>query len=337
MDIATLLSPISEHTPAGPDLEYDSEFLALDQAARGKPEQQFGDTIVPAEEPAWGDVRQRAEALLTRSKDLRIAIPLVRAWARMENFTGLAAGLTFVNQLLTQFWDSLHPQLDADDNNDPTMRMNALSGLSDESFVRELRNLFVVSPGRFGKVSVKDLLIAFNKFPAGAETALSQAEVEGILRASAADNQEQLQAIKAALDAAQALYKNLQEQVGSERAPELKGLRDLLKTLAQVTASACNDSAQDGEADTMNDADTSETTPAAAPVRANGDIRSREDALRMLDKVVDFIERAEPSHPAPLFIRRAQRLMSMNFLELIQELAPDSLGQVKNLTGLDRE
>ncbi|HET8707697.1 MAG TPA: type VI secretion system ImpA family N-terminal domain-containing protein, partial [Pseudomonadales bacterium] len=210
MDIESLLSPISEQSPSGPDLEYDQEFLALDQAARGKPEQQFGDTIVPAEEPAWTDVRKRAEALFSRTKDLRVAIPLVRAWARQENFVGLAAGLNLVNELLTRFWDSLHPMLDVDDGNDPTMRMNALSGLSDEDFIRDMRNLMVVSPSRFGKVSVKDILIAQNKFPAGTEGAPSPAEVEGIIRSSAEENAEQLNAIRAAFTAAQTIYKTVQ-------------------------------------------------------------------------------------------------------------------------------
>lgn len=335
MDIETLLSPISEQTPSGPDLEYDQEFLALDQAARGKPEQQFGDTIVPAEEPSWPDVRKRAEALFSRSKDLRIAVPLVRAWARMENFIGLAAGLNLVNELLSRFWDSLHPMLDVDDDNDPTMRMNALSGLSDEDFIRELRNLFVVSPCRHGKLSVKDVLIAHNKFAAANETAPSQNEVDGILRASSDENVEQLAAVKSAFEAAQSIYKTLIEHVGSERAPELRSLRDLLKTLSQVTeaASGGNEPVAEGA---VESGDATDTTSATV-IKVNGEIRSREDAIRMLDKVVDFIERAEPSHPAPLFIRRAQRLMSMTFIELIQELAPDSLGQVKNLTGLDRE
>lgn len=66
-----------------------------------------------------------------------------------------------------------------------------------------------------------------------------------------------------------------------------------------------------------------------------GAIQSREEAVRLLDKICEFIERTEPANPAPLFIRRGQRLMTKNFVEIIQDLAPDSLNQIKQITGLE--
>jgi type VI secretion system protein ImpA len=45
------------------------------------------------------------------------------------------------------------------------------------------------------------------------------------------------------------------------------------------------------------------------------------------------MERHEPSNPAPLFIRRAQRLIQMNFVEIVKDLMPDSLGQLEKLAG----
>jgi type VI secretion system protein ImpA len=66
-----------------------------------------------------------------------------------------------------------------------------------------------------------------------------------------------------------------------------------------------------------------------------GEIRSREDAVRMLEKICEFIERTEPANPAPLFIRRGQRLMTKNFVEILQELAPESLNQLKQITGIE--
>jgi type VI secretion system protein ImpA len=72
---------------------------------------------------------------------------------------------------------------------------------------------------------------------------------------------------------------------------------------------------------------------AAAP----GELRTREDAIRALERVCDFLERTEPTNPAPLFIRRAQRLMGMNFVDIVRELVPDSMSQLENLAGLNRE
>ena len=64
-----------------------------------------------------------------------------------------------------------------------------------------------------------------------------------------------------------------------------------------------------------------------------GEIRSREDAVRALDLVCRYLERHEPSNPAPLFIRRAQRLMTKNFLEIVKDLLPDSLSNLEQLAG----
>jgi type VI secretion system protein ImpA len=94
---ATLLAPIGEAAPCGDDLEYDADFMALVAAAQGKAEQQFGDTVIPAVEPEWRDVGERAESVLRRSKDVRVAVLLLRACARMQGVSGFVAGL----QLLT--------------------------------------------------------------------------------------------------------------------------------------------------------------------------------------------------------------------------------------------
>jgi type VI secretion system protein ImpA len=51
IDTEALLAPVSDDAPSGPDLTYDPDFLALEQAAQDKTEQQFGDTVIPAEEP----------------------------------------------------------------------------------------------------------------------------------------------------------------------------------------------------------------------------------------------------------------------------------------------
>ena len=70
------LQPLpDEAEPCGKDLEYENEFLELTKAAQGKPETQFG----PGEAPNWREVREMAEALMERTRDLRVALLWVRA------------------------------------------------------------------------------------------------------------------------------------------------------------------------------------------------------------------------------------------------------------------
>src|SRR5256885_16559207 len=61
--------------------------------------------------------------------------------------------------------------------------------------------------------------------------------------------------------------------------------------------------------------------------------RNREQAIAQLLEIAAFVERTEPSNPAPLLIRRAARFMRMGFMDILRELSPDSLAQVEVITG----
>jgi type VI secretion system protein ImpA len=330
IDLEALLAPISDEAPSGSDLEYDPEFTELETAARGKSEQQFGDTVIAAEEPDWRDVSARAEALLARSKDLRVAILAARAATHMHEVVGLASGLELIKELTTRYWDTLHPDLDHEDGDDPTMRLNALGPLADpESFLRDVRSTYLVASPQHGRVSLRDLLVADGKLPAGPEGAMSAVQIGGIVQAIAAENPEPLQASLACLAHAKALESFLGEKGVLTQAPDLRPLIDMLQAAAAVSAVALH--VDDGAG-----AEGEESAPGeGGRARVPGQIQTREDAIRVLENVCKFIEQSEPSNPAPLLIRRAQRLMSRNFMEIIQDLAPESLGQIQKLAGLE--
>jgi type VI secretion system protein ImpA len=66
-----------------------------------------------------------------------------------------------------------------------------------------------------------------------------------------------------------------------------------------------------------------------------GEVTSREDAIRMLDKITDYFNRNEPSSPVPILLRRAKRLVSKSFMEIVKDLAPDGLSQVERIRGVE--
>lgn len=70
---------------------------------------------------------------------------------------------------------------------------------------------------------------------------------------------------------------------------------------------------------------------AGSPI--SGDISSREDVVRMLEKISRYYESREPSSPVPILMERARRLVHANFMELIEDIAPDGLTQVQTLRG----
>src|SRR5690606_28660288 len=104
--------------------------IEMEQAAAGKPEQQMGTATIEAEEPDWRLVQRNASELLERSKDLRICIYLCEAALHNEGLEAFSDALRLAAQITQDLWDTLHPQLDEDDDNDPTARVNAVMALT---------------------------------------------------------------------------------------------------------------------------------------------------------------------------------------------------------------
>jgi predicted component of type VI protein secretion system len=149
LDPAALSSPISAEEPCGPDLCYDASFQELEGALAGRPEQRYGDFVVPAEGPDWPRVHALAIELFGQTRDLRVAVALTRALTWAHGMAGTVAGLRLIDALLATLWPHVHPQLDPDYEDDTVVRLNALAALaSPEGLLGELRMLRLMSePG----------------------------------------------------------------------------------------------------------------------------------------------------------------------------------------------
>jgi len=331
--VEALLTPIGEASPCGDDLEYDADFTALTTSAQGKPEQQFGDTVIPAVEPEWRQVAEQSDALLRRSKDVRPAVLLLRASTRLQGLTGFVAGLELLTGLLDRFWEGIHPKLDADDDNDPTMRLNALAPLGDESMVlKDLYDAQVgLAPG-VGAIRVRDIAVANNALNAvGGEATYSPAQIQGGLEALHAERPELIQAaisVPALVEKLQAL---LVERTGRADVIDLAPLRTIGRMLQRACSAAIG--APEEAAAEGAEGDAAQAGGAPRPAAARGEIQSRQDALQTLDRVIRFLEQTEPGNPAPLLIDRAKKLIGVSFLEIMANLAPGALDTIETVTG----
>ena len=63
-------------------------------------------------------------------------------------------------------------------------------------------------------------------------------------------------------------------------------------------------------------------------------INSRDDVVKCLDLVVAFYDRTEPSSPIPHLARRVRRMVHMDFVELMEDLAPSGLKEFRQLAGV---
>ena len=330
LDVGTVLAETRETPPCGPNLEHDLSFFELEEAARGKPEQRTGDAVKPAEEPSWPKVIDRSQAILNRSKDLRVAVHLTRALVCTEGIPGLATGLSLIHGLLERYWEGIHPLLEADRDDDPTERLNALAPLIDpEVIVKDLRDTYLVSSREQGQLRSRDVEVAAGRLAprtADPSTVKPISQIHSQIAAAFASDRSVPSAVREAHDRTVAIQALIAERVGASQALDFAPLEQPLQCLLEACDTALG---VKGEADKE---DQTESGVGAVPM-ATGEIRSRDDAIQMLEVVCNYLERHEPSNPAPLFIRRAQRLIKKSFLEIVRDLMPDSLSQLEKLAG----
>lgn len=340
--LAPWLLPVSDDTPCGDDLEYDNDFLALTQAAAGKPETQFA----PAEPPDWRAVQSMVDDLNTRTRDLRVANLLLRARLNLEGFQVLAPSLALFTHLLTQSWDEVHPR---PDDGDAFARVNLLQELGSlASTLGDVRASLVLDDRGIGQITVRDIQIALGELSArDDESPPSRDQIEAMLADAAATHPHLCTQATQALAALEALTACLDERLGYGEAPDLSALRTLIDQVASVSPSAPS---IDADADDLSgmlgdlgisDAEGDSADDAPSRRGRRGDrgglttIESRADAVRAIEAVCAYLERHEPTNPAADLLRRAQRLIDRNFLQLVREFAPDAVGEVARMLGVD--
>ena len=336
-NLAQFAAPLGGDLPSGPNLEYDPRFQLFERTLQGKPEQRIGDKVNPAEAPDWGEVRQQAETLLGITRDLRVVVPLCLANLHIDGFAGFSEGLALVQELLEQQWDAVHPQLDADDNNDPTTRVNSLLALAAaDPMLRTLREIPVVRSKALGRrFGLRDFRVAAGKIkPSVSEKDPAQpAQIDGAFQEDAlTDLRATAQSVAAALDHLAAIDRIMVEKV-ADRAPDLMPLRadlaELHKVLQDRLGARSGDSTVDGAGEAAG--------ASGPPLAGIGDLRSRDDVVRLLDRVCDYYRRQEPSSPVPLLLERAKRLVPMDFLQIVRDLTPSGASEAELIAGVEKK
>ena len=341
MDIERLLQAVEGEAPCGEDLTYDPDFREMEQEAQGQPERQMGETVIEAVPPDWATVREKAVALLERSKDLRPAVFLAQAAVRLDGLAGMSAGLELVSGLIRQYWPLVHPQLDPDYDNDPTRRINVLSSLAAAETLRAaLRDVVVLAEARAGSITLRDIQIAEGKLPApGGEgdpppdMAAIEAVFAGCEYSELKSSSEQ---VERSLEHLRAINATLAEVLDPVQTPDLDPLEKQLKLIGGILQDRVDRRTAEGSSGIAGE-DAAPADAGAAPSGVPGRINSREEALRVLDLVSDYFERNEPSSPVPILLKRAQRLVSKDFMEILKDLAPDGLSQAETIRGSEPE
>jgi type VI secretion system protein ImpA len=334
-----LMQPISEDLPCGEDLEYDPAFQQMESMMQSKPEQEFGDTIIPGEGPDWAGVSQQVDELMPRTRDLRVLTYAALADLHLTGLDAFRDALESLNGCLEAHWEKIYPELDADDNNDATMRFNILQILNDRNLVCDgLEKAPLVELKGIGAFSLHDIELAEGKTsPVGEEEVQDIALIQGAF--GDADS-EKLAALGEGVGGSIAQLNRTAELwdkfAADSPAIDVDSTLGVLKLINQAiskyapVAAAAVEGTEAGEG-AGNQADSA----VAAPV--GGAVNTRNDVIHAIDKICEYYSAHEPSSPVPLILRRAQRLVAKSFSEILEDIAPDGVSQLQMISGANTD
>lgn len=329
-----LLAPITEESPCGPDLEYDADFVMLQTAVAPKSDAQYGDFVDTPQATNWSDIERDTRALLMRSKDIRLAVILLRSRIRQAGAVGLQEGLAFLQQLLARYGESLHPLPVFEGERDAMVYANAIAALTDpEGVLGDLRDIpLPKSPGMV--LHVRDIEKAYaNPRP---KDALAQESAARLIAEWRARREAILMALIETHQSAQDINTWCTGTLHAD-APELGVLVKLLQPFAQPganlpgeamananePASANSSTAEDSPASQHGELLASATTSPATALQA----MDRWSALAEIQHVRRWFEENEPSSPVVVLLRQSERMVGKRFSELAHLIPADLLAQ----------
>lgn len=365
MELHHFLAPVDNDILSGVDLRNDARFHAIERliAPAAKENRDASDETNSDVSTSvdWDDVQAKSIELAAEGQDLRLLVIVARSLYHTDQFAGLAKGLDTITQLIDGFWETLHPTL----RDRPTpkesalRRTNALMQLENDEtgLLGDMEYLPVFTLRGLGPVTGQDLARGkmtadqvFREGPSGlgrAEQEAQRAEhdelvnrVKASCRAYASEQTEKMQALRKGIAecvvALTALETKLSEKLGGNGAGvKFNALTQFLDRAVSTLAVSDNG---DEEMET-------ETTPTETPLTkgavskgassAPGTISTRKDVEKYLDMIIAFYERTEPSSPIPHLARRMRRMVPMDFMELMNEVAPSGMKEFRNAAGVN--
>ena len=329
IDLSSITEPLSEDQPCGPDLdmEFDGDFMNFEaNVGMAWPERYFSWDPDTLKGHTYYD---QIEELLSRSRDLRLLMPLAKLRILEGDLAGFAEVLEATQRLLKEHWADVHPQ-PADFLE---LGMGQLSTLDDNaSCVLPFMHTRLLASRRSGPITYRKWQVATgdvnpreeeDRYDAGTLTA-------AIAEAGGDEVDAALEALKKVRDAIAGIKLVCIEEAGYENAPAIDNLPKAIEGAVAMLEGATGKS--DGEA-----APAEEGGDPAAPGAAvaggaasvvvqlpAGAVENREAAIEAMHAAAKYFALYEPSSPAPMLLREAQNAASKSFFELVNDMVPNT-------------
>ncbi|MDR1662418.1 MAG: type VI secretion system protein TssA [Azoarcus sp.] len=321
----------------GEDLEYTPEFAEFMTLAAPRAERQIGDHVIPAQAPDWSGVFKTGNALLEKSRDLRILATVCRAALPKYGLPGLAQGLSLMAQWVENEWDFLYPRLDIYGDYDPLFRSNAISEIADrEGLVAALRQAALLETP-IGTVTIATAEHLINGRPAGEDAVVSSLDqFSRVVVEEKERNRERLDSVAGISSALTAIASAFKARLDSEYWPNIELLSEIVVRLERFLSPLLQGAASSVPAEAApacDDTPPLDVTGARATAALPAALGTRAEAFKALALARQYFERHEPAHPAPLLIQRIERLAVLDFSAIVKDLIPEGLSQLRILSG----
>jgi len=359
MNLEPLLAPLANGAGCGEDMLFSDAFDRIAEMRRfDDPSLSQGEWVTEIKEADWaGVVRESAELLSKRTKDLRLAVWMTEALSHTQGFAGLGQGYTLTAKLVEQYWDAIHPLPEDEDQEQRIGVLDWLLGQS-ERLVRAVP--ITQSPrGRFNSIEMnaaQALTQAMERNPGEADSLRAQAhltqddfdaarrDTPGVFFAQSAT------AARDAFAALRALEQAVDARLGME-GPAFGAAREAFESVIDLLGRFARDAGVhagiDGESASTPDTGFNEriepmdlSSPAAPrpamPAGGSGPIQHRAQALAQLKAVAEFFRRTEPHSPVAYLADKAARWGDMSLHEWLRTVVKDdgALSHVEELLGV---
>jgi type VI secretion system protein ImpA len=330
LNVEALLAPVSEEAPAGEDLSYDSGRYELEQVFDSSVSIDASGEAAGASDVDWRTVLRQIESQFARTKDVWLAVYLCRAGARSGQLEVVEAGAQTLAGLFERYWENVHPQLE--ELGLPGRKGPCDSLAARAEFLGPLERTILVSHPRLGAYSGAD----FERFRTGAEAedgyGMFRAALQELSEDALREAVTRLESIEEGFRRADAIFTtNAAGEPSPNFGPTYETLARLRRGVSAFLTDAPETDGEDASADAeegaVNSGGESGGGGASAGGRISGRVDSREDVIRVLDLINDYYRRREPSSPVPMVLERAKAWVTLDFMAVLKDIAPDGVDQ----------
>jgi type VI secretion system protein ImpA len=342
-EIAALGIPLSPEEPCGPDLDQLGDAAYMHFIARI-------DSVLPTSlvkfkrsSIDFSSELAALQSLLSRSRDLRLLVPLAKLSILNRDIAAYAAVIGLIEKLTDEAWEPLAPRL-LDGNAKP--RIDVLRALDDMvPSVLQVQAAPLFETRRFGPLSYRSRLLAegtvaprqgeddqLEKVPeaAAVATALQEVDIKELIGARSL-----MVGLGQSLNRLEELVTQKAGKAGSLQFPRLKPLVQEIVAFLDKAAVARDPASALTPAKPAESQAPADVAPAADSRGAA--IGSTAQAQEALAVAAAYFARSEPSSPILLVIRQVQALVGLSFFDSMHLLLPDLSPKARLALGPERQ